>query len=96
VLKAHIFMTYVGIPADHSVKIWDTTPAIDGRTQQLRRPVATLHKHKSYVSHVSLPAAHSQKGNCAELPNIDCISLDRWHSRTSATCLCLLAVISKL
>ena len=41
------------VPSDHSIKVWDVSPAIDGRTQQVRRPVSTLEKHKSYVSHVS-------------------------------------------
>ena len=92
------YVTCIEIPADHSVKIWDTTPAIDGRTQQLRRPVATLQKHKSYVSHVSFPHLfiHSQKCNHGELSEINLISLGRWRFPTSATCLCPLEVISKL
>lgn len=49
--------------SDHSIKLWDVSPAIDGRTQQLRRPVSTLEKHKSYVSHVS--CVHIQE-HCAD------------------------------
>jgi len=89
--KLHRGNLVASASADHTIKIWDVAPAIDGRTQQvrtqipsrpvhvvqirwmnlpseiysqdlhltdnaymwqLRRPVSTLEKHKSYVSHV--------------------------------------------
>ena len=39
--------------ADHSVKVWNLAPAVERKTAQLRRPVNTLRRHTSYVSHVA-------------------------------------------
>ena len=53
-------------------------PAIDGRTQQLRRPVSTLEKHKSYVSHVSFQALPSRTF-CAIGPRILFLHIDIFY-----------------